>query len=216
MSDTFLLAARVPMSREGFDRWLDTPAPGHAAIANPAAMFDGRYWDGQSVDGLWDAAGATPREFFGGLVEQACDGGPQSTVLLHRDGALEAYLLRFGFAEDHVRTALLMFAGTGPVMAGPGDGTVLFWAETGANMLAADDDGWLSVLSIGAAGSRFVASADLAAPVAALRPVENLLFALIERLGDEEDEWDADAGPYRTETPRDPAFVDPAVLTQKS
>ncbi|MEV0460140.1 hypothetical protein [Catellatospora methionotrophica] len=85
-------------------------------------------------------------------------------------------------------------------------------AETGANLLAADDDGWLAVLSVGPAGSRFVASCDLAAPVAALRAVEDRLFELVERLGEEEDEWDAASGPYRTATPRDPAFVDPAVL----
>lgn len=39
MSDTFVVAARIPMSREGFEAWLATPIPGLSGIANPADMY---------------------------------------------------------------------------------------------------------------------------------------------------------------------------------
>lgn len=91
MPDSFLVATRIPMSREGFERWLDAPAPGLGAIANPAAMFDGWFWHGDRRDD-WSAPELTPRAFFADRVEQACAGKPATTILLHRDGALEAYL----------------------------------------------------------------------------------------------------------------------------
>lgn len=211
MSDSFLLAARIPMSRQGFERWLDTPAPGVETIANPEAMFDGRYWDGRRAHGDWDGAGTTPREFFGDLVEQACTGGQTSMVLVHEDGVLAAYLLRFGHAERFFRTALLMLAGAGAVMDESADAVALFWAETGGNLLAAGDDGWLATLAVGPAGSRFFAGGDLSGPVAALRPVEDRFFELIERLAEEEEEWDPDTGPYHTAVQGDPRFVDGAL-----
>ncbi|MEU1185289.1 hypothetical protein ABZ464_48315 [Streptomyces sp. NPDC005820] len=89
----------------------------------------------------------------------------------------------------------------------------MFWAETGARLLAADDDGWLAVLSVGRDGARFVDARDLTDAVAGLRPVENLFFDMIERLTEEEESWDGDSGrAFRTGTPRDPAFTDPSAL----
>ena len=54
---------------------------------------------------------------------------------------------------------------------------------------------------------------DLTDTVAGLRPVESRFFDMVERLGEEHESWDPDSGrDFHTETPRDPAFVDPAVL----
>ncbi|GAA2312833.1 hypothetical protein GCM10010234_66930 [Streptomyces hawaiiensis] len=58
---------------------------------------------------------------------------------MHEEGALEAYLCHFGFRERDVPTALLMFAAAGEFKSGAAKDTVLFWAETGGNLLEADD-----------------------------------------------------------------------------
>ncbi|MGZ3144603.1 hypothetical protein ACVDFE_21935 [Lentzea chajnantorensis] len=70
-------------------------------------------------------------------------------------------------------TALLMFAAAGEFLSGLAEATVLFRAETGANLWPADADGWLSVLSVGGDGARFVAARDLTAVVEGLRPAES-------------------------------------------
>ena len=91
---------------------------------------------------------------------------------------------------------------------------MLFWAETGGNLRDADD-GWLAVLSVGKSEARFVSERDLTDTVAGLRPVESRFFDMIERLGEEEESWDWESGrDFHTATPRDPAFVDPAVLAE--
>src|SRR5690242_13969811 len=111
-----MVAARIPMTREGFERWLDTPVPAPDAIANPGAMYDGWLWDGRQADDEWnlDTEGTTPRSFFTERVEDSLSGQPTMTVLRHRDGALEAYLFHLGYDRWSVLTELLMFAAAGP------------------------------------------------------------------------------------------------------
>ncbi|MCF1592927.1 hypothetical protein [Streptomyces muensis] len=216
VSDTFLVAARIPMSRDGFEAWLSTPIPDVSRIANPAEMFDGWCWNGERADREWDSVdgGITPREFFSQAIEKACFSASQDGCLvLYREGALEAYLFHFGYKQWNVHTALLMFAGAGEFKSETDEDTVLFWAETGGNLWDADDTGWLAVLSVGKGEARFVSERDLTNTVAGLRPVESRFFDMIERLGEEEESWDWESGrDFRTDTPRDGAFVDPAVL----
>ena len=206
------------MSREGFEAWLSTPTPGVSRIANPADMFDGWLWNGKRADREWDSGdgGITPREFFSEGIEDTCSGeSSDGCIVLHRDGALEAYLFHFGYKEWSVRTALLMFAAAGEFKSEAAEDTVLFWAETGGNLWEADDDGWLAVLSVGKSGARFVSERDLTDTVAALRPVESRFFDMIERLSEEEEAWDSESGhDFHTDTPRNPAFVDPSVLAE--
>lgn len=220
MSDTFLVAARIPMSREGFEGWLSTPARGLSRIVNRADMFDGWLWNGSRADREWDLADGeiTPREFFSEAIEDTCSGASQDgCIVLHRDGALEAYLFHFGYKEWSVHTALLMFAAAGEFKSEAAEDTVLFWAETGGSLWPPDATGWLAVLSVGKSEARFVSERDLTETVAGLRPVESRFFDMIERLGEEEESWDWESGrDFQTDTPRDPAFVDPAVLEEES
>ncbi|WP_157968563.1 hypothetical protein [Streptomyces geranii] len=216
MSDSFMVAARIPMSRDGFAAWLDTPVAAPGRIVNPADMFTGWLWDGRRAETEWNSVGlgTTPREHFAERVEDSCAENSADGVLLYRDGALEAYLFHLGYDEWRVHTALLMFAAAGEFKSGPDDDTVLFWAETGANLWSADDTGWLAALSVGKGEARFVATRDLTDTVVGLRPVEARFFEMIERLADEEESWDWDSGDgFRTTTPRDPAFTNPAFLT---
>ncbi|GAA1548072.1 hypothetical protein GCM10009678_33390 [Actinomadura kijaniata] len=217
MSDGFMVAARIAMTREGFDRWLDTPAPGPDAIANPGEMFDGWFWDGRRADTGWRnaAVGVTPRDFFAERVRRV---GSGASVLLYREGALEAYLFDVGYVEREVHTALLMFAAAGAFKTEPASDAVLFWAEAGGGLREPDWRGWLAVLSVDEDLSRFTPAsglprAALADSIAALRPVEDRFFQLVERLGEEEESWDWESGEaFTTTTPRDELFVDPEVL----
>ncbi|MFJ8229423.1 hypothetical protein ACIQ9E_05595 [Streptomyces sp. NPDC094448] len=213
MSDSFMVAARIPMSREGFEAWLSTPAAVPGPIVNPDGMFDGWFWSGRRADTEWDsvALGVTPREFFAEQTDASCRGESPTGVLVHRDGALEAYVFHLGYQEESIHTALLMLAAAGAHKSGPEEDTVLFWAETSARLWPADATGWLAVLSVGRERARFVGTRDLTAVVAGLRPAEGLFFDLVARMA--EDEENRDSGrPFRTDAPRDPAFTDPAVL----
>ncbi|MFJ6198089.1 hypothetical protein [Micromonospora sp. NPDC092111] len=212
MSDSFLVAARLPISREGFERWLDTPTD-LSAISNPDAMFNGWYWDGKEVTDEWRhiPKETTPRTYFASRVAQDAAPG-QLTVAVHRNGALEVYLLHFGYQRWDVHTALMLLAGAAEFKA-PGEDLVLFWAETGGNLFQPEDDGWLAVMSVGGQGGRFVAQADLTSAVAGLRPTEQLFFELAERLSEEEESQDGEAdSPLPADATRDPSFVDQAFL----
>ncbi|WP_433053472.1 hypothetical protein [Dactylosporangium sp. CS-033363] len=204
MSDSFLVAGRLPMSRESFEQWLDAPLPGEPAIANPAAMFTGWYWDGQDAPGNWSAAarGRTVRGWLADRVEAACT-GPSGTVLRHRDGALEVYLFDLGYWAPGVQAALLALAAARP----SAESLVLFWSETSGSLWKPDGDGWLSALSVDESGARFVAGRDLTATVAGLRPVEAEFFAMAERIAEDEERWDPRTQPeFRTEIPME--YVD--------
>ncbi|MFB7716223.1 hypothetical protein [Nocardia sp. NPDC056100] len=198
------------MSRADFERWLETPAPEPSAIANPAEMFTGWYWDGKVAD--WEQAevGDTPREYFADCFAQEGDG--LTYILTHRDGALEAYLMHFGFCESNIYTALLMLAGAGQFTSDSANSTVLFWAETSCALREPNWNGWLSTLEVGVSGARFVTNTDLARTISALKPAENQFFDLIGKL----------AGAYESSTEvgesghldiiRDPRYADPAIF----
>ncbi|MEV0359508.1 hypothetical protein AB0H71_25980 [Nocardia sp. NPDC050697] len=212
MSDSFLLATQIPMTRADFQRWLDSPIPGPGSIADPDAMFDGWFWDGKRAADVWQAPGTTPREFFKGCVAGAAAGSPVSCVLTHEDGALRVYLCDLmGYLESFVHTALLAFAAAGALASDDARHTALFWAETGGNLPGPEWPGWLAVLTVGRGGARFVAEADLTAVIAGLRPAEERFFALVERMAEGEESWDG-AGEYRVGAPLEPRFIDPAVL----
>ncbi|MGV9415014.1 hypothetical protein ACWDOP_34375 [Nocardia sp. NPDC003693] len=207
MSDTFVVAARIPMGREAFEKWLETPAPEPGVIENPGAMFDGRFWDGKAADWGQAEVGVTPREYLADCFGE--DTGGLTYVLTYREGALEAYLMHFGFCESNIYTALLMLAAAG--RASTARSTVLFWAETSGSMFAADSNGWLATLSVGADGARFAPGLDLTATIADLRVAEASYFDLLTRLaGAEESDGATGFGAIG----RDPRYVDAAVLTR--
>ncbi|WP_020520211.1 hypothetical protein [Catelliglobosispora koreensis] len=80
MSDSFLVAACIPMSRTGFEQWLDTPSDPRA-ISNPAEMFNGWYWADKEVTDEWShvAKNMTPRQYFATRVAEDAEPG-QVTV----------------------------------------------------------------------------------------------------------------------------------------
>ncbi|WP_280395602.1 hypothetical protein [Nocardia brasiliensis] len=212
MSDTFVVAARIPMGREAFEQWLTTPAPGTAAIENPGAMYDRWFWDGKTPDWRQAESGVTPREYFADCFGE--DAGGLTYVLRYRAGALEAYLMHFGFCESNIYTALVMLATAGRLSSSAAPSTVLFWAETSGSMFAADSNGWLATLSVGIDGARFAADIDLTATIAQLRPAEASYFDLLTRLAEVQEAAGGEGESSFAAIARDPRFVDAAVLAR--
>ncbi|QBS39470.1 hypothetical protein DMB37_04325 [Nocardia sp. CS682] len=198
------------MGQAAFQQWLATPAPGPAAIENYGAMYDGWFWDGKAPDWRQAEEGITPREYFADCFGE--DTGGLTYVLRYREGALEAYLMHFGFCESNIYTALVLLAAAGLVSSAPS--VVLFWAETSGSMFAADADGWLATLSVGVDGARFVADIDLTATIAALRPAEASYFDLLGRLAEVEESVGGEGAPTFAAITRDPRYVDAAVLAE--
>ncbi|PXX60846.1 hypothetical protein DFR70_10937 [Nocardia tenerifensis] len=208
MSDTFVVAARIPMERTAFEQWLATPAPGPEVIENHGAMYDGWFWDGKAPDWRQAEQGITPREYFAGCFGE--DTGGLTYVLRYQAAALEAYLMHFGFCESNIYTALMMLAAAGRLSQA--QSTVLFWAETSGSMFAADSDGWLATLSVGVDGARFTADIDLTATIAELRPAEQSYFDLLGQLAKVEESVGAEGESRFAAIARDPRYVDAAIL----
>ncbi|MEV6279956.1 hypothetical protein [Nocardia sp. NPDC051832] len=206
VSDTFVVAARIPLGRKEFEQWLATPAPGPEVIENHDAMYAGWFWDGKEPDWRHAEQGVTPREYFGDCFGE--DAGGLTYVLRYREGALEAYLMHFGFCEANIYTALVLLAAAGRWSSAPS--VVLFWAETSGSMFAADSDGWLATLSVGAEGARFLADTDLTATIAQLRTAEASYFDLLVRLAAVEES--VGGASNFAAIARDPLYVDAAVL----
>ncbi|WP_146779000.1 hypothetical protein [Actinomadura craniellae] len=195
------------MARKGFEQWLDTPVPDVAeAIENPEQMYTGWFWDGKSPEGDWhlERADKTVRTLFAEQVDE----GRGAVILRHRDDALEAYLFHWGFDRWSVHMALLALAAAGPHSAHDANDHALFWAETSGSLCPPEWNGRLACLAINRTGARFTGRLDLTGVIAALRPAEAAFFSLIERLHAEEQTQ----GPHLS--PRDPEFVDPAVLNR--
>ncbi|WP_030266859.1 hypothetical protein [Streptomyces sp. NRRL B-24484] len=97
---SFMVAARIPMPREGFDAWLRTPPPGPGAIDNPSAMYTGWALDGAEPDWGLTALAAYPAAVAAILAARAATG---LTPARHRDGAPEVYLYDYHGAEHRTQ-----------------------------------------------------------------------------------------------------------------
>ncbi|MGI5176975.1 hypothetical protein ACQEVZ_11635 [Dactylosporangium sp. CA-152071] len=179
MSYTFITAARITMSREGFDTWMDAPVPPASRIENPSAMFAGWWWSDRTPQWSTDADAETPRSV---LAERADD--PQTlTVLRHHDGALEAYLWTVGhsgFWEPPAQQLLLMLAGAAAVKTDDTEDHVLFWEDAAGTLPTRDESALISLLAVGRDSARFVGRRPLADLLTRLAPVEEAFAELAE------------------------------------
>ncbi|GAB4058451.1 hypothetical protein [Catellatospora paridis] len=196
---SYMLATRMPMSRDGFDAWLSTPLPGHDVIANPDEMWLG--WATGDLTPDWEltaiadspAAVATyrasrtrtPLEL---LAARAAGG---FTLARHHDGALEIYLYDYHADTYATLTDLLMLAGAGRFADGDAEAPVVYWGGDVYPGLPFDDSSVLSVLLVGRTAARFTATYPFAALAARLRPVEEaFLGAVVDPEGDDPG-WDS-------------------------
>ncbi|WP_329560213.1 hypothetical protein OG711_22785 [Streptomyces uncialis] len=184
---SFMLATRIPMSRDGFDAWLRTPLPGLGIIENPSAMYAGWAVDGadpdwdmtalaahypQAVAGIRADRDKTPQQLLAARAARGDD------LLRHRDEALEVYLYDYHGEETRTRTDLLMLAGAGR-FAHPGtEAPVMYWGGDIHPGLPMPGEEPLAVLLVTSTRARFVATYPLDALIADLTPVEADFLAL--------------------------------------
>ncbi|MBZ3903938.1 hypothetical protein [Streptomyces griseiscabiei] len=178
---SFMLATRIPMSRDGFDAWLRTPLPDLGVIENPSEMYTGWALDGTDPD--WHLTGLaagypqavaavradrtrTPLDL---LAPRAAEG---YHLIRHRDEALEVYLYDYHGEATTTRTALLMLAGAGRFAHPGAEAPVLYWGGHAYPGLPMNIDEPLAVLLVGTARSRFVATHPFDTLIADLTPVE--------------------------------------------
>lgn len=183
---SYMLATRMPMSREGFDAWLAAPLAGLDVIANPDELWRGWAADGAKPD--WDLTELdrtrTPLEL---LAARAAGG---FTLARHHDRALEIYLYDYHPDVHGTLTGLLMLAGAGRFADGDADTPVLYWGGDVYPGLPFDDHSVLSVLLVGRTAARFTARYPFAALTARLLPVEEaFLGAVVDPEGDDPG-WD--------------------------
>ncbi|WP_426512451.1 hypothetical protein ACPPVO_18590 [Dactylosporangium sp. McL0621] len=155
---SYMLAARMPMSREAFETWLDEPAPGPEAI-------------GGATPGGWapPAAPATARQR---LAARAADG---FTLARHREGMLELYLYDYHEDWDATQTELLLLAAAG--RRAEAESAILFWGGSLYPDLPLGGDEPIAVLLAGPDGARFTDRYRLSAVLDHLRPVEAAFLA---------------------------------------
>lgn len=195
---SYMLATRMPMSRDGFDAWLSTPLPDLGVIANPDEMWRGWAADDTVPDweltAIADSPAAvtayranrarTPLEL---LAARAAGG---FTLARHHDGALEIYLYDYHADVHGTHTDLLMLAGAGRFADGDAEVPVLYWGGDVHPGLPFDDGSILSVLLASGETARFTAAYPFAGLVDGLRPVEQaFLGAVVDPDGDDPG-WD--------------------------
>ncbi|MFI5914273.1 hypothetical protein [Dactylosporangium sp. NPDC051541] len=167
---SYMVAARIPMPRAGFEAWLDTPVPALDAIAGRDAVW-----------AEWTPVEGTPRER---LTARAALGW---TLARHVDGVLELYLYDYHHAPDVTQAELLLLAAAG--RRATAGSAVMYWGGNVYPDLPLGGDEPIAVLLVGPDGARFTDRYRLAELLEQLRPAES---AFLAALGPDGESWDAD------------------------
>ncbi|SNX66622.1 hypothetical protein SAMN06272735_8519 [Streptomyces sp. TLI_55] len=205
---SFMLAARIPMSRDGFDEWLRTPLPGLDIIENPSAMYAGWAADGAAPDwDLTETAAHSPQAVAGiradrdktplQLLALRATGG--FNLLRHRDEALEVYLYDYHGEATSTQTDLLMLAGAGRFAHRGTETPVMYWGGDIYPGLPVPGDEPLAVMLVTSTRARFVDTYPLDALITDLTPIETDFLTATE-----------DEDPARSS----PDLLDPALRAQ--
>ncbi len=177
MSDSFVVAARVPLAKKKVTAWLRTPWPASPAMG---AMFEGRGWAGR--DGLtWTPRGKavpkTVRHFFASVADGVCEG--QGGLVLTWDGRAKCvwlHQLSIGLDEVRIAGALTALSAAASHLAAKKSFDVILTAEPSGRLAA---DGVLAVMHVDGSGARFEPTLDPAPVVATLAPVEERFVAAL-------------------------------------
>jgi hypothetical protein len=212
MSETFNVAAVLPMARDAYERWLDSPFAGPSAFADWSAMYRGWYWDDVEPPAPPPDAGApTPRAWLRGYAEAAVREQLQICLAVHRDDQFLLYIGEImGPAHAVSQCALALARSAAPFVSAPG--YAAYWAETSGRLVK--PEAMLAMCTIAPAGSHFATPDALGVAasqaIETLRPVDELLSTLIDELSDRED-----SGP-NSDVFLAPQFVDPAILGKRT
>ncbi|MEU8076256.1 hypothetical protein AB0B31_12495 [Catellatospora citrea] len=196
---SYMLATRMPMSREGFDGWLAAPLPDLGVLANPGELWHGWAAEGATPDWELTALAGSPaavtslradrtRTPLELLAARAAQG---FTLARHHDGALEVYLYDYHAHTYGTLTDLLMLAGAGRFADDDAEAPVVYWGGDVHPGLPFDGGSVLSVLLVGRTSARFTAAYSFAALAERLRPVEEAFLGAVVDPDGEDPSWDS-------------------------
>ena len=175
MSDSFVIAARLPLAKKKVTAWLRTPWPESLALS---AMFEGRAWDGREGPSWTPKGKAKPktvRHFFASVADGVCEG--HGGLVLAWDGRAKCvwlHQLSVGFDEARIAGAFIALSAAAPHLAAKKSVDAILTAEPSGRL---DADGVLAVMQVDTGGIRF--DADAAPIVKALAPVEERFVAAL-------------------------------------
>lgn len=175
MSDSFVVAARLPLAKKKVTAWLRTPWPESLALS---AMFEGRAWDGREGPSWTPKGKAKPktvRHFFASVADGVCEG--HGGLVLAWDGRAKCvwlHQLSVGFDEARIAGAFIALSAAAPHLAAKKSVDAILTAEPSGRL---DADGVLAVMQVDTSGVRF--DADAAPIVKALAPVEERFVAAL-------------------------------------
>lgn len=204
MSDTFIVAASLPMTREAYEQWLDAPLPAPNAFDDWSAMYKGWYWENVTPTNPSDDPGATTaRDWIKGFANGGIKSQLSICLAVHQDDHLRFYASELmGPLHDRAQEALSMLRAASAFVTAPG--YAAYWAETGGRLV--EPKALLSLCAIDGEGSRFVprAAVDADAAIEMLQPVDDLYCELIDAMGEE-------SSSPRSEVFMSERFIDPAI-----
>jgi hypothetical protein len=209
MSDAFNVAARVPMSRASFDRWLEEKTASPAEI-DFSPMYRGWYWEESSVAEPPKTAEETSvKRALASRLEEL---ETTLTLVVHEEGHLWLFdMILIG--PDHARAqrSMSLLAQTSSALEGDAKGYFVYWADISGRL--PKKDGVLSFGELSAKGLRFLGPAELTKPRGALKKTLAFLAPVEARFGEMVAEALGSGSYPKAEVLRSAKYVDPAVLT---
>lgn len=211
MSDTFVLAAHLPMPMSELAAFLKRRPTAKRLVRRGTAMFEGWGWQGKKSDWRQGFAAVSNQELLAGLVAETASGqSPMTLVFAHdrRRNGFDFYFTLAGFASDTLQALLLALASAGKSFRDGAEAHVVLLAETSGRLKAKSV---LSVLSIDRQGARFVGPDELeiAPLLQTLKPAEKRFAKAIS--GNPADTLDSDAILVAELRPRSaPAQLEPS------
>ena len=193
MSDTFVLAAHLPMPESELAGFLER-TPSKKLVTRGSNMFKGWGWGGKKSGWATSGPSVSNQELLSALVVEIAGGrSPAALVFAHdrRCDGFDFYFTLLGFAPDTVRPLMLLLASAGQSFRDGAEAHAVLLAEASGRLQA---KGVLSVLSIGAKGAAFVGpeAVELPALLRRLKPAEKR-FAKAIATGNPAETLDSDA-----------------------
>ena len=209
MSDAFNVATHVPMSRAGFEAWLESAPASPGSFGDWDQIYRGWYWAKSSPPRIPDApSDATVRAL---LAERVLDAEtlPHVTLLRHVEDHLVFFDMKvIGPNHAHSLVSITLLRQTVTHLAPGAEGYILYWAELGGHIPT--ESGVISMCRLDSRGSRFVTPTDLGTKAAvrtalgSLQPASALLKKFAERI--------SESSYPNPDVLSSPDFVDPFVF----
>ncbi|MBI5546876.1 MAG: hypothetical protein HY901_23585 [Deltaproteobacteria bacterium] len=208
MSDSFNIAALIPMTHAGFDEWLGVSAVGPSKFPDWESMFEGWYWaDTKVVAPPRSKHAAAVRDV---LAKRAIDVRAHEALLVARhDGQnLVFFDMSFGVNHHWTQQAIAILRQAQQFVRQGASGFIVYWADASGRLPKAKSV--ISMCRVSTAGSSFVQPRAFRRRGSLERALESLMPAeqTFADLASEADDEDSSIA-------LGPQYIDPSVLMRR-